>query len=169
MRLRDSLLHACYIAEESDTQSALLLFQLQICQKPPDVDVNISTIVVWERRAESKDSPCNFMKIRKRPSSLHMPESPNASQGLVQRSGFLASTLRTSFSTNCPQRATKCHELVDGRGAVGGHQPPTNIALSDLLWTKPDFKGCLIDGWRPVLADELGGALHCGMVLPNSR
>jgi hypothetical protein len=78
-------------------------------------------------------------------------------------------TLRTRFSTNCPQLATKCIELVGDRKVVDGHQLSTNVALSDLLWSKPGFKGCLIDGWRPVLADELGGALYFGIVVHISR
>ena len=68
-----------------------------------------------------------------------------------------------------PSTGHQVLELVGGRWAVGGHQLSTNVALSHLLWTKPGFKGCLTDGWRPVLADKLGGVLHCGMVVPNSR
>jgi hypothetical protein len=79
---------------------------------------------------------------------------------LISQLLILSITLRTRFSTNCPQLATKCIELVGGRKVVGGHQLSTNVALSGLLWTKHGFKGCLTDGWRPVLTDELGGVLY---------
>jgi hypothetical protein len=52
---------------------------------------------------------------------------------MMTSDGHLTCTLRTRFSINCPQLATKCIELVGGRKVVGGHQLSTNVALSDLL------------------------------------